>query len=145
MKANVGFILYNAPRIVSCNPAPYLLMGFPQFEKAAEHADLRFLSIRQGLEDRVEFGDGGEGMGEGLVSEEEEGLDEHLYFGRIVDAVRHVVLAHRGIKFLTKNKTSSIHCCGSGSGIRCLSDPWIRGQQPGSYFRELRIQIHFLG
>jgi hypothetical protein len=79
-------------------------MGFPQFEEAAEYADLGFLSIRQGLENRVEFGDGGEGMGEGLVSEEEEGLDEHLYFGGIVDAVRHVVLAHRGIQFLTKTK-----------------------------------------
>ncbi len=41
-------------------------------------------------------------------------------------------------------------CCGSGSGIRCLFDPWIRDgqkvsirirdrdEQPGSYFLELR-------
>jgi hypothetical protein len=38
--------------------------------------------------------------------------------------------------------------CGSGSGIRCLIDPWIRDgykikirirdEHPGSYFRELR-------
>ncbi len=27
-------------------------------------------------------------------------------------------------------------CCGSGSGIRCLFDPWIRDEQPGSYFRD---------
>jgi hypothetical protein len=44
------------------------------------------------------------------------------------------------------------HCCGPGSGIRCLIDPWIRDlgwvpykiririrdEQPGSYFRQLR-------
>ncbi len=42
-------------------------------------------------------------------------------------------------------------CCGSGSGIRCLFDPWIRDgytyllrdEQPGLYFRELRN--NFLG
>ncbi len=28
-----------------------------------------------------------------------------------------------------------IQCCGSGSGIRCLFDPWFR---PESYFRELK-------
>ncbi len=42
-------------------------------------------------------------------------------------------------------------CCGSGSEIQCLFDPWIRGgkkiqignEQPGSYFREIRN--NFLG
>jgi hypothetical protein len=45
---------------------------------------------------------------------------------------------------------SWIQCCGSGSGIGCLFDPWIRDgrksasgsgirdEQPGSYFLELR-------
>jgi hypothetical protein len=32
-------------------------------------------------------------------------------------------------------------CC--GSGIRCLFDPWIRDEQPESYFRELRN--HYFG
>jgi hypothetical protein len=34
-------------------------------------------------------------------------------------------------------------CCGSGSGIRCFFDPWIRirDEQPGSYFRELKKQF----
>jgi len=44
----------------------------------------------------------------------------------------------------------TFQCCGSGSGIRCLFDPWIRDpgwvevsirirdEQPGSYFLELR-------
>jgi hypothetical protein len=46
-------------------------------------------------------------------------------------------------------------CCGSGSGIRCLFDPWIRDglkisiriwvrirdEEPGSYFRELTNNI----
>jgi hypothetical protein len=37
-------------------------------------------------------------------------------------------------------------CCGSGSGIRRLSNKiriWIRDEQPGSYFLELRN--NFLG
>jgi hypothetical protein len=49
------------------------------------------------------------------------------------------------------------HCCASGSGIRCLLNPWIRNpewlkksgsrseirnEQPGSYFLEFRN--HFL-
>jgi hypothetical protein len=32
-------------------------------------------------------------------------------------------------------------CC--GSGIRCLFDPWIRDEQPGSYFLELKIPKFF--
>jgi hypothetical protein len=54
--------------------------------------------------------------------------------------------------------TSQRQCCGSGSGIGCLFDPWIRDgrnsasgsgirdKQPGSYFLELRNHIFaFLG
>ncbi len=53
---------------------------------------------------------------------------------------------------------SSRQCCGSGSGIGCLFDPWIRDgrksasgsgirdEQPGSYFLELRNHFFaFLG
>ncbi len=42
---------------------------------------------------------------------------------------------------------SGLQSCGSGSGIRCLFDPWIRDpgrirdEQPGSYFRERRSQF----
>jgi hypothetical protein len=49
-------------------------------------------------------------------------------------------------------REDSEQCCGSGSGIRCLVDPGIRigknsesgsgirirGEQPGSYFREFK-------
>jgi hypothetical protein len=66
----------------------------------------------------------------------------------------------------TRYRTYHVQCCGSGSGIQCLFDPWIqeqgrvknpdpdpgwvknqdpypgsgiciRDEQPGSYFREL--------
>ncbi len=53
---------------------------------------------------------------------------------------------------------SRFQCCGSGSGIGCLFDPWIRNpgwekvsiriqdEQPGSYFLELRNHFFaFLG
>ncbi len=56
------------------------------------------------------------------------------------------------IFFSTKRQPKN-QCCGSGSGIRCLFDPWIRDgekvsiwirdEQPGSYFIELRN--HFFG
>jgi hypothetical protein len=49
------------------------------------------------------------------------------------------------------------HCCGSGSGFRCLFDPWIRDpewvkknrvrirdDQPGSYFRMLKNRFFWL-
>ena len=87
-------------------------MSFPKFEKAAKNADLRLLCIRQGLEDGVKLGDGGEGVGEGLVAEVEEGVHEHLYLGGIVDAVRHVLLAHRRIQFLKENNPDSFQHLG---------------------------------
>ncbi len=46
--------------------------------------------------------------------------------------------------FINFKDSCTMQCCGSGSGIRCLFDPWIRdpwwvkNQDPGSYFRELR-------
>ncbi len=54
---------------------------------------------------------------------------------------------------LWETRSQASTCCGSGSGIRCLFDPWIREPgsgmgkkiriQPRSYFREHRN--HFLG
>ncbi len=49
-----------------------------------------------------------------------------------------------GIKLLVVNSHNTLYwflchyllqCCGSGSGIRCFFDPWIRDEYPGSYFR----------
>jgi hypothetical protein len=45
---------------------------------------------------------------------------------------------HNAHSHLKTTTNISVLCCGSGSGIRCLFDPWIRDEQPGSYFRELR-------
>jgi hypothetical protein len=52
---------------------------------------------------------------------------------------------------LLLSKVSFTQCCGSGSGIGCLFDPWIRDglkiririrdEEPGSYFRELTNNI----
>jgi hypothetical protein len=56
---------------------------------------------------------------------------------------------------LKRQADNYFQCCGSGSGIGCLFDPWIRDpgwekvsirirdEQPRSYFLELRN--HFFG
>jgi hypothetical protein len=77
-------------------------MGFPEIEQAAENTDLRFLSVRQGLEHGVELGDGGKRVGEGFVAQIEECLDKHLDFDGIVHAVDHILLTRGRIQFLKK-------------------------------------------
>jgi hypothetical protein len=49
-----------------------------------------------------------------------------------VTVVRKVVLLRRGIMTVKeKKKNTKKQRCGSGSGIRCLFDLWIRDPEPG--------------
>jgi hypothetical protein len=52
-------------------------------------------------------------------------------------------VAGASVPALGKCRQKSFQCCGSGSGIRCFFDPWIRDEHRGLYFREFRN--NFLG
>jgi hypothetical protein len=64
--------------------------------------------------------------------------------------VKTIFSAHPSLLHFLSHEIKLTQCCGSGSGIRCLFDPWIRDpgwvkvririrdEQLESYFRELR-------